>query len=216
MTSYFVGIDIQVRRNCCYAVIDDDGNLIGSGWLSTAIADAIELVEQWSESGPVQVGIDAPRTPLDNKRKWYWKRNQGRWDRRSTQKGYGRHCEIVISAHRIANPQWTPVKTEAPEWMSLGFKLYSALESSTEIYEVFPTASYALLQGNSDVRINIDFSACKPGPKDMLDAWVAAVTVREFIAGRGTEVGGGDGLGTIILPRPLPEPVIKEVLVWPE
>jgi hypothetical protein len=64
--------------------------------------------------------------------------------------------------------------------------------------------------------IDADFSACKPGPKDMLDAWIAAATVREFVEGRGTEVGGGDGLGTIILPRLLPEPVIKEVLEWPE
>jgi len=37
--------------------------------------------------------------------------------------------------------------------------------------------------------------------------------VREFVEGRGRDVGGGDGLGTIILPRPLAEPVIKEVLV---
>ena len=49
----------------------------------------------------------------------------------------------------------------------------------------------------------------------MLDAWVAAVTVREFSENMGCEVGGGDGFGTIILPRPLPEPVIDEVLVWP-
>jgi hypothetical protein len=27
------------------------------------------------------------------------------------------------------------------------------------------------------------------GPKDMLDAWVAAATVREFVDGRETEVG---------------------------
>lgn len=50
----------------------------------------------------------------------------------------------------------------------------------------------------------------------MLDAWVAAAAVREFVEGRGTEVGDGDGLGTIILPRPLPELVIKDVLRWPE
>jgi hypothetical protein len=61
-----------------------------------------------------------------------------------------------------------------------------------------------MLQGDSDVRLDIDFSVCKPGPKDMLDAWVAAATVREFIEGRGTEVGGGNGLRTIILPGPLP------------
>ena len=45
---------------------------------------------------------------------------------------------------------------------------------------------------------------------------MAAATVREFEEGRGTEVGGGDGLGTIILPRPLPEPEIDEVTKWPE
>jgi len=50
----------------------------------------------------------------------------------------------------------------------------------------------------------------------MIDARVAAVSVREFVEGRGTEVGGGDGLGTKILPRPLPEPVINEVLMWLE
>jgi hypothetical protein len=128
----------------------------------------------------------------------------------------GLHCEVVISAHRIANPQWTPLKDEAPEWMQLGFSLYEALDGLATIYEVFPTASYTLLQGNTDVRIDADFSTCSPGPKDMLDAWVAAATVREFEEGRGTEVGGGDGLGTIILPRPLPEPVIDEVMVWPD
>ena len=81
---------------------------------------------------------------------------------------------------------------------------------------MFPTASYALLQGNTDIRIDADFSACSPGPKDMLDAWVAAATVREFVEGRGSEVGGGDGFGTIILPSPMPEPVIEEVFHWPE
>ena len=99
--------------------------------------------------------------------------------------------------------------------MKTGFKIYSAIENFAQVHEVFPSASYTLLHGNTDVRINTDFSACKPGPKDMLDAWVAAATVKEFIEGRGNEVGGGDGLGTIILPRPLPEPVIEAVLDWP-
>ena len=100
--------------------------------------------------------------------------------------------------------------------MKLGFRLFSALEGLITVHEIFPTASYVLLQGNTNVRIDTDFSACQPGPKDMLDAWVAAATVREFVGGRGTEVGGGDGLGTIVLPRLLPEPVIDEVLQWPE
>ena len=95
-------------------------------------------------------------------------------------------------------------------------RLFSVLGDLATVYEVFPSASYALLADNNDVRLDTDFSACKPGPKDMLDAWVAAATVREFVEGRGAEVGGKDGLGTIVLPRPLPEPVIVEVLQWPE
>ena len=101
MPTFYIGIDIQIRRNCCYAVIEGMATLVDSGWFSKAETDT-------------------------------------------------------------------------------------------------------------------DFSACKPGPKDMLDSWVAAATVREFIEGRGSEVGDGDGMGSIVLPRPLPEPVIKEVLRWPQ
>lgn len=212
---FYIGIDIQIRRNCCYAVIDEPGTLIESGWFSNDVVDALDLLKRWSKSGQIYIGIDAPRMPLVSKRQWYWSGAKRKWNRRKAQKGNGRHCEVVISAHRLANPQWTPLEQNAPEWMQLGFKLFSALEGHAKVYEVFPTASYTCLQGNHDVRMEADFSACKPGPKDMLDAWVAAVTVREFVNGRGTEVGGGDGLGTIILPRPLPKPGIKKVLEWP-
>ena len=194
---FFVGIDIQIRRNCCYAVVDDTGTLIDSGWLPRAEAGAVDLVKRLSGSDQVVVGIDAPRMPMPSKRQWYWNGNKRRWSLKGNQKGNGRHCEIVISAHRLANPQWTPLEEAAPEWMKLGFQLFSALKGHVMVHEVFPTASYALLQGNEDVRIDADFSACQPGPKDMLDAWVADATVREFVEGRGTEVGGGDGLGTI-------------------
>jgi hypothetical protein len=37
----------------------------------------------------------------------------------------------------------------------------------------------------------------------MLDAVLAAVVVREYTLGRGCAVGGGDAMGTIILPRPV-------------
>jgi len=211
----FVGIDIQTRRDCCYAVIDESDTLIKSGWFSDPILEAVHLIKGLKSSSQVAVGIDAPRRPLISKRQLYWSGAKRKWSQRKAQKGNGRHCEIVISAHRLANPQWTPLEQDAPEWMKLGFKLFSALEVHAKVYEAFPTASYACLQGNSDVRIEADFSACLPGPKDMLDSLVAAVTVREFITGKGAEVGGGDGLGTIILPRPLPNPVIEEVLVWP-
>ena len=216
MVQLFIGIDVQIRRDCCYAVIDTNGSLVDSGWATSTKTEIFKLVQKWTQSSQVAVGVDAPRMPLNSKRQWYWNRSRHRWDQRNVQKGYGRHCEIVISAHKIAKPQWTPLAAEAPPWMNLGFKVFSALEGLTTVYEVFPTASYKLLQGNTDVRINADFSACQPGPKDMLDAWVAAATVKEFVEGRGSEVGGGDGLGTIILPRRLPEPVIREILDWPE
>ncbi|MBN1458412.1 MAG: hypothetical protein JXA57_02675, partial [Armatimonadetes bacterium] len=53
--------------------------------------------------------------------------------------------------------------------------------------------------------------------RDMIDAVVAAMTVREFCSGRGCAVGGGDGLGTIVLPRALPvASTSMEVFKWPE
>jgi predicted nuclease with RNAse H fold len=213
--NYYIGIDIQVRRNCCYALINTNGTLIDSGWLARPESESAILVGKWARSGRVYVGLDAPSMALYTPREWYWSRARDCWVRRGRQKGFGRHCEVVISAHRIAKPQWTPVIDQVPEWMKLGFGLFSVLEDLATVYEAFPSAAYTLLQEDVDVRVNADFSAFKPGPKDMLDALVAAATVREFVEGRGVEVGGGDGLGTIILPRPLPEPVIDAVMAWP-
>lgn len=215
MHRFYIGIDIQTRRECCYAVINETGKLEKFGWFSNPLIEAADLIKEFGISSHVAVGIDAPRMPLTYERQWFWSGAKRKWTLRKGQKGNGRHCEIVISAHRLANPQWTPLEEGAPEWMKLGFQLFLNLEGQIAVHEVFPTASYTLLQRNTDVRIEADFSACKPGPKDMLDSWMAAVTVREFVEGRGTEVGGGDSLGTIILPRPLPEPVIDEVLRWP-
>ena len=58
-----------------------------------------------------------------------------------------------------------------------------------------------------------------PGPKDMLDAVVAALTGKEFPAGRGQEIGGGDGWAPLCcrgqLPNRLPRyrtgPVLKGI-----
>lgn len=44
------------------------------------------------------------------------------------------------AAHRLANPQWTPLAERAPGWMRLGFELFDAL-AQYEPLEVFPTAS---------------------------------------------------------------------------
>ena len=131
---FYIGIDIQIRRNCCYAVFDNTGILIDSGWFSDTEADAVDLLKRWSKSGQVYAGIDAPRMPLVSKRQWYWNGTKRRWSRRKAQKGNGRHCEVVISAHRLANPQWTPLEHEAPEWMLLGFQaLFSSRRSRNSL-----------------------------------------------------------------------------------
>jgi predicted nuclease with RNAse H fold len=98
--------------------------------------------------------------------------------------------------------------------MQLGFALFAAIKKCVPVYEVFPSASYTMLHDGSPVRIGVRLNGFARGPKDMLDAYVAAATVREYAQGRGCEVGGGDGLGEIILPRPLPKP-IEGVLRWP-
>ncbi|MBL7177381.1 MAG: hypothetical protein ISS66_16280 [Desulfobacteraceae bacterium] len=105
--------------------------------------------------------------------------------------------------------------SKAPAWMRFGFILFRTLENYPQVYEVFPSASYYMLENGRDLNIRLNFSKFAPGPRDMLDACVAAATVREFIQGRGEQVSGGDGLGTIILPRPITTGRIEEVFIWP-
>lgn len=97
--------------------------------------------------------------------------------------------------------------------MQLGVDLFELLQSDYRVYEVFPSASYKQFELAPPVRIGIRLSDFAAGPKDMLDAYVAAATVREFELGAGCSVGGGDGLGEIILPRRLD--VVSPVLTWP-
>src|SRR5262249_31418619 len=111
--------------------------------------------------------------------------------------------------------QWTPILEACPEWMRLGFAIYEGLHGLTSVFEVFPSASLKMFAGNRDARVTIDFSAFSTGPKDILDACVAALTVFEFVNGRGCEIGGGDGLGTIIIPGSLSVMAPIELLRWP-
>ena len=228
--SFFVGIDVQIRRGCTYAVLDSEGSLIDSGWsdkwsfirpspIEQTIPVLVKVIEKYAKSAPesVAVGIDAPRMPLPGKRKWYWERKSRSWrPRNSSEKGLGRHCEVIIKAHSIGNPQWTPLASNTKPWMDLGFRLFEALVDYPQIYEVFPSASYTILQDNRDVNIRINFAQFVYNPKDMLDACIAAATVREFIQGRGEQVGGGDGFGTIVLPRPITDGRMEEIFIWPE
>lgn len=204
--------------------LDSQLRMVSSGWLEgadhkeicmAAVTVAEEL--QASDVATVIAGIDAPRRPLSNPRKFYRNGRRDSWrPRKPAERGYGRHCEIIIKAAGIANPQWTPIQDNCPEWMEVGFALFTSLErEGITCHEVFPSASYKMLEGGDHAPISLNFSAFRPGPKDMIDACIAAYTVAEFENGRGCEVGN-DGLGTIILPRPLPDIVSPMLLQWPE
>lgn len=97
--------------------------------------------------------------------------------------------------------------------MRLGFGLFGTPSSARRVHEVFPTASYELL-GRETFKLSIDLRGIADGPKDFLDSYIAAATVKEFTQGQGAEVGGGDGLGTIVLPRPILG-ASTELLTWP-
>tara|TARA_R110002096_G_scaffold147671_30_gene307931 strand:+ start:12672 stop:13247 length:576 start_codon:yes stop_codon:yes gene_type:complete len=190
--------------------------MVASGWF--AQKPPAELLQRIRSADFAHVGIDAPRCAVPKPRSWYWEGAKQTWRRRTRERGAGRHCEVVIKAHKLGNPQWSPlVGDEIPAWMTQGFALFARFSALDRIRvdEVFPTASYACLAGKTSPRLQIDLSSCRPGPKDLLDSSVAALTVLEFAQGRGQEVGGGDGLGTIVLPTMLGAP-IREVLAWPE
>jgi hypothetical protein len=151
---------------------------------------------------------------ITSPRQWYWNGIHRRWRLRTTlERGFGRHCEVVIAAHRLANPQWTPFREDAQPWMTLGFALFAGLAETTT-YEVFPSASYTLLEDDASILTGLSLLGFSRGPKDMLDAYAAALTIREFERGLGTAVGDGDSLGQIILPRKIKNP-ITPVLNWP-
>lgn len=120
----------------------------------------------------------------------------------------------MVAAFGLATPQWTPLKSGCPKWMEYGFALFDAVGDIATTDEVFPSATYRQVEADPEARLTISLADLHLGPKDMLDAYLAAYTVRELGEGRGVEVGGGDGLGTIALARPLGIGPAG-VLAWP-
>lgn len=206
MTNY-IGIDVQTRRPPCYAILSEEGVLTSSGWAQEPVVNSLfATVQDIAQKDQVIIGIDSPSQALTIGRQWTWRQRTSWQATIPGQLCVGRHCEIVLMALGLANPQWTPLTETVPDWMRTGIALFdalSALGTPHQSFEVFPTASYRQLEGQPEPTISIDFSAFAPGPKDMLDACIAALTVREFHQERGCQVGGGDGLGTIVLPRPV-------------
>jgi hypothetical protein len=122
----YLGLDVQMKRACSYFVLDTNLGYVDSGWLPISSSKAIcnklgAIVSDLLNvgRGDIAIGIDAPRMGLDKAREFYWKK--GGWRKKtSIDKGYGRHCEVVIKSLNIANPQWTPIAENAPPWMQLG------------------------------------------------------------------------------------------------
>ena len=202
MIKYFAGIDVQIKRGCSYYIIDEDKNYVASGWIKENIPQSfnnlfLELTNNNLEQ--IAVGIDAPRMPIKKLRKRSFDKMTNSWIENDIEK-LGRECEVIIKSYNIANPQWTQTLKDSPEWMQLGFNIFSELKNFPYVYEVFPSASYRMLE-KEKLMYELCLNDFVSGVKDMLDASVAAITVYEFISGRGCEVGGEDGLGTIVLPR---------------
>ena len=195
-------------------MLDDAGRLHDTHWVGEAEPSAVAVaIENLRADDDVTIGIDAPRRLLTRRREWYWR--GAAWRKRETKKGWGRHCEVVIKARKLANPQWTPLTDAPPPWMQLGVKLFAALDHRGTVHEVFPSATYKQLNCLDRPVVCLAFRDFHvAGPKDMLDAIAAAVTVAEHAAGRGGVVGGGDGLGSIVLPRPIGD-CPQELLRWP-
>lgn len=238
-TTLFVGIDIQLSRGCPVVVIDDEGRHVASTWLEApadercgpSIPDRLRglvLGLGVHHRADMVVGIDAPRQPLSAPRPFYWDGGvRGGWRRRRpADRGFGRHCELVVSALGLARPQWTPLASAVPPWMTLGFACFDALTAgqaeqaalpirptAVVVHEVFPSASYRLF-AQRPPQVQVSFGSFAAGPRDMLDAYCAATTVREVAAGRGWLAGGGDGLGHIALPGARLRPD-SAVHAWP-
>ena len=152
---YFMGIDVQTRRKCSYMVLNSKNICVFSGWLEGDPKNAfcenlIQIIKDIENngSGTIAIGIDSPRVPLAAPRQYFWNGIRNNWrNRRESDRGYGRHCEIILKSLNIANPQWTPTEGNCPNWMQIGFDLFSCLENSEGVFEVFPAASYSILKG---------------------------------------------------------------------
>jgi predicted nuclease with RNAse H fold len=202
MNKFFSGIDVQTSRGCSYYIIDENKNYVASGWIKENIPQSFrDLFFKISDNNPneLAIGIDAPRMPIKKLRKRSFDKKTNSWMEKEDEK-LGRECEVIIKSYNIANPQWTRTYEDSPEWMRLGFSIFDSLKDFQFIYEVFPSASYKMLE-KERLRYELCLNDFVSGVKDMLDASVAAITVYEFVNGRGCEVGGEDGLGTIVLPR---------------
>jgi len=202
MINYYAGIDVQISRGCAYYILNADKKYVKSGWFNKSIPQSFKnlfLEITNNQTDKIAIGIDAPRRPIKKLRTRYFHKKKNVWTL-ETKQSNGRECEVIVKSYNLANPQWTRTFTESPDWMKLGLRIFSELKDFQFVYEVFPSASYKMLE-NENIKYELCLNEFNKGVKDMLDASVAAYTVCEYVNGSGCEVGGEDGLGTIVLPR---------------
>ncbi len=217
--TYFAGIDVQISRGCAYYIIDEKDKFVDSGWVRDSsvsnISNELYRILSRFSSEKIAIGIDAPRKPLQEKRKFKWDGKRSVWVKNdASSKGYGKHAEIIIKSAGLGNPQWTPTLKDSPDWMKLGYSIFNSLKNYST-FEVFPSASYKLFENSNESRFEISLKYFSGGPKDMLDAAASAFTVKQFISGTGEEVGGADGLGSIILPAKISNSLPQNLLKYP-
>jgi hypothetical protein len=53
---------------------------------------------------------------------------------------------VVIKSYNIANPQWTRIFKDSPDRIKLGYSIFNSLKEFPFVYEVFPSASYKMLE----------------------------------------------------------------------
>lgn len=201
---YFAGIDVQISRGCCYYIVDENKTYVASGWINKNTPQSFKdlfLKISSNDPGQIAIGIDAPRMPIKKLRKRSFDKKTNSWIENDVEK-FGRECEVIIKSYNIANPQWTRTYKDSPDWMKLGYSIFNSLKEFPFVYEVFPSASYRMLE-KEKLKYELCLNDFVSGVKDMIDASVCAITVYEFVNGSGCEVGGEDGLGTIVLPRKL-------------
>jgi hypothetical protein len=105
--THFVGIDVQVSRGCACAILQADGSTTGTTWADEGkdlLKEVTSLIEgDGATLGSSVVAIDCPRQARTSLREHYWDGKKARWTGRSqSDKGHGRHCEVVIRAHKLA------------------------------------------------------------------------------------------------------------------
>lgn len=196
----FVGVDVQGDE--LIVAFRRDGAFLPPARIVVSAAEALRhtLEHLTMPNEPVVVAIDAPRHYLNLSRQWRLN-NAGAWA--ATNRPCGRHCEIIVRRLRLANPQWTPHANYPIPWISLGQQVFGAFQAAgfTAI-ECFPTASYTRLGQMENHFLNIPgkMFAHSLLAHDILDACVAALTADMFMLSDATELGGGDGYGTIVVP----------------